>query len=231
MVGAGRGSLPFSCGSIELDRQLRLRVLVIEDASTAGDVWLTRLYLARQNPSRAYEPAFCARMIVFLVLFVLAQDVDSDVAAAYARGWAAAEAAYAAGGSPESLVPVNEAIAELERLTPRTVTAEIARNVLLASVAAAQNERDQMAIFLAHAKQIESLQLTARQPGAPDLTAHEAAGDLWLRVHRYEDARQAYLDAFKTIGPTPRTLLGLARADARLKDGPGACPDTRPTCP
>lgn len=170
-------------------------------------------------------------MAIILMLFVLAQDVDADVAAAYARGWAAAEAAYAAGGSPESLAPVNEAIAELEGLTRRAVTAQIASNVLLAAVAAAQNERDQMAIFLAHAKQIESLQITAKQPGAPNLTAHEAAGDLWLRVHRYEEARQAYLDAFKTIGPTPRTLLGLARADARLKDGPGACPDTRPTCP
>jgi hypothetical protein len=111
------------------------------------------------------------------------------------------------------------------------VPAEIARNVLLAAVAAAQSERDQMAIFLAHAKQMESLQIMAGQPGAPTISAHEAAGDLWLRVHRYEEARQAYLDAFKTIGPTPRTLLGLARADARLKDGPAACPDTQPTCP
>jgi hypothetical protein len=170
-------------------------------------------------------------MTILLTLLVLAQDVDADVAAVYARGWAAAEAAYAAGGSPESLAPVHEAIAALERLAAQAVPAAIARYVLLASVAAAQSERDQMAVFLAQAMQIESLQLTAKQPGAPAVTAHDAAGDLWLRVHRYEEARRAYLDAFKTTGPTPRTLLGLARAEARLRDGPSACPDTEPTCP
>lgn len=149
----------------------------------------------------------------------------------YLRGLVAARDAAAAGGSPESLVVVHEAIASLERLVPPTRQAAIAVYVLKAAAAAAQGERDEMALFLAQALQAESLQLAARQPGAPLVTAHEAAGDLWLLVYRHAEARQAFLDAFKTIGPTRRVLLGLARAEARLARGPAACPDTQDTCP
>jgi hypothetical protein len=35
----------------------------------------------------------------------------------------------------------------------------------------------------------------------------------------------------REVGPTPRVLLGIARAEARLKNGPNACPDTQTTCP
>jgi hypothetical protein len=126
---------------------------------------------------------------------------------------------------------VNDAAAALERLAAGSAQAGIAHYVLLAAAAAAQSERDQMAIYLAQARQLESLQLVARQPPAPLITAHEAAGELWLRVYRYAEARQAFLDAFKAVGPRRRVLLGLARAEARAERGPGACPDTQITCP
>ena len=143
----------------------------------------------------------------------------------------AARDAYAVGGSADSLTTVNDAVTALESLSPRPAAADVARYVLAAAAAAAQSERDQMALYLLQALQLESLQLAARQPAAPMISAHEAAGELWLRVYRYAEARQAFLDAFKTIGPTRRVLLGLARAEARLARGPGACPDTQPTCP
>lgn len=156
---------------------------------------------------------------------------DARIAMLYLGGLAAAKEAYALGGAPESLRGVNDAIAALAALSPRSVPAQIARYVLQAAAAAAQSERDEMRLFLEQALRIEALQLLARQPGAPIVTAHEVAGDLWLRVHRFDEARQAYVEAGRRLGPTPRTRLGMARAEARLRDGPGACPDTRPTCP
>ncbi len=155
---------------------------------------------------------------------------EVDAAALYLRGWTAAQAASALGGSVESLQAVDAVAAALERLSPQ-VSASIARYVLIAAAAAAQSERDQMGLYLQQALQLESLQLLAGQPPAPMISAHEAAGELWLRVYRYAEARQAFLEAFKAIGPTRRVLLGLARAEARLERGPGACPDTQPACP
>jgi hypothetical protein len=152
---------------------------------------------------------------------------ESQLAAPYLRGLIAARRAYAAGGTLESLKPVTAAIDEIDRVAGKPVPAEIAKNVLLAAAAASQSERDQMALFLAQALRIESLQLAARQPGAPIVTAHEVAGDLWLRVHRYPEARQAYLDAFKLLGPKPRITLGLARTAARMKDQVTACAEYR----
>jgi hypothetical protein len=156
---------------------------------------------------------------------------QGEVAVLYLRGLVAAREAYAFGGSPESLAAVRTTIATLESRTPRSRQADIVVNVLKAAAAAAQSERDEMALFLAQAIQIETLQVAAGEPGAPLITAQEAAGDLWLRVFRYEDARQAYLKALTQVGPTPRVLLGIGRAESRLKNGPQACPDTQTTCP
>ena len=141
-----------------------------------------------------------------------------DIAAVYARGWDAARAAYAQGGSAESLQPVRDAIAALDRGGANVPgPAQIARLVLLAAAAAAQSERDEMAIFLDQAVRLEALQLAAGQPGAPGMTAHEAAGDLWLQVHRFDDAREAYERAAAVLGMTPRIARALADVNARQK--------------
>lgn len=154
-----------------------------------------------------------------------------EVEMLYLRGLVSAREAYALGGSPESLTVVRSTIATLEARPDRSRQVDIVINVLRAAAAAAQSEREEMGLFLAQAIQLETIQLAAREPGAPLVTAHEAAGDLWLRVFRYDEARQAYLRALSQVGPTPRVRLGIARADARLKDGPAACPDTQTTCP
>jgi hypothetical protein len=142
----------------------------------------------------------------------------AEIEAVYIQGWDAAVAAAAVGGSPESLVPVRDAIATLDRMAAGVHgPAEIARYVLAAAADAAQEERDEMALFLEHAMALERTQLDAHQPGAPSITAHEAAGDLWLRVHRYEDAVRAYEHARMVIGSTPRIEAGLTRAVDALK--------------
>jgi hypothetical protein len=178
------------------------------------------------------QPADCSPGSPALLRDDTAQAcAQGDVAVLYLRGLVAARDAFGFGGSPESLALVRATITTLEARTPRSRQADIVVNVLRAAAAAAQSEREEMALFLAQAIQIEMLQFAAREPGAPLVTAHEVAGDLWLRVFRYADARQAYLKALSEVGPTPRVLLGIARAEARLKNGPNACPDTQTTCP
>lgn len=149
---------------------------------------------------------------------------EADVAGHYLRGLVAARAAYAAGGSAVSLEPVKQAVAALEARGGRARgIAEVARYVLEAAAAAAQSERDQLTLVIEHAMQLERIQLEAGQGGAPGVTAHEAAGDLFLQVHRYEDARRYYERAATQLGPTPRTRLGLARTAIRLEDTAAAC--------
>jgi hypothetical protein len=99
--------------------------------------------------------------------------------------------------------------------------------VLRAAAAAAQSERDEMRVYLDAAVRMEMLQRAAAQPGAPVVSAVETAGDLWLQVHRYEDAHRAYLEAETAVGPTPRNLVGLARTAVRLNDEMAACANYR----
>jgi hypothetical protein len=139
----------------------------------------------------------------------------------YLRGLIAAREAYRFGGSPESLEPVRAAITELMARSSRA--AEIAWTILEAAAAAAQSEREEMSLRLDHALRLESQLRAAGGSGAPIVTAHEAAGDLWLRVHRFEDARRAYVNAAGEVGLTSRVHLGLARSAARLEDVNSAC--------
>jgi tetratricopeptide (TPR) repeat protein len=150
--------------------------------------------------------------------------IDAEIAGHYLRGLAAAREAYRQGGSPDSLAPVRLAVAALDaRAHLAPALAATARAVVLAAAAAAQSERDEMALLLEHALRLENVQIEAGQPLLPVVTAHEAAGDLWLQVHRYEDANRAYQQALARVGPLPRVTLGLARSSARLKDADAAC--------
>jgi hypothetical protein len=150
--------------------------------------------------------------------------IEAEIAGQYLRGLIAARDAYRQGGSPESLVPVNLAIAAIDARAPLApAQAAAARAVLLAAAAAAQSERDVMALLLEHAVRIEAVQVEAGQSPLPIATAHDVAGDLWLQVHRYEEANAAYQLARTRIGATPRVMLGLARTAVRLKDPLSAC--------
>jgi hypothetical protein len=148
---------------------------------------------------------------------------DAVLPSAYLRGWIAARDAYRLGGSPQSLRPLMQSIAILEQRGGTTGPAQIATLVLRAAAAAAQSERDELALMIDYAAQLEDRNLAAGLPGLPMITAHEVAGDLWLQVHRYDDARRAYERAATRIGPTPRVTLGLARVAARLDATSTAC--------
>jgi hypothetical protein len=162
---------------------------------------------------------------------VLAGDLsgctETAVAYWYVRGLFAAREAYRYGGSPEWLEPVKVAI---EQLTPRmadTIVAEIAALLLRAASAAAQSERDEMGLLLEHATDLEQRQRAAGLSGVPVISAYEVAGDLWLQVHRFEDARRAYLTASQQGLTTRRVTLGLARSLSRLDQLPASCAQYR----
>lgn len=149
---------------------------------------------------------------------------DVEVTGHYLRGLAAAREAYRHGGSAESLAPVVQAMAQLEvRAAGMPGIAQIARVVLQAAAAAAQSEREGMALLIGHAVDLENVQIAAGQPVLPGVSAHEAAGDLWLQVHRYEEARRAYEEAARRVGSTSRVLLGQARVAARTNHSASAC--------
>lgn len=145
-------------------------------------------------------------------------------AALYLEGLLALRDAARVGGSDASLIPVRRVVGELEAIAGGAPgSADVARAVLLAGMAAAQTERDEMWLWLEQALALEVVQREAGESGAPLLTAHEVAGELWLQVHRYEDARRFFARAAAEVGRTPRVTLGLARTAARLEDVVSAC--------
>ena len=149
---------------------------------------------------------------------------EAEGTAEYLEGLVGARAAVKTGGATDSLRDVRSAANALSRRAEGGRRRwEIGSLVLRAAAAASQYERDEMAVYLAEALRIEGLLLDAGQPGPPVVTAHEVAGDLWLQVDRYEEARQAYLRAAERVGRTSLVRLGLARAAARLNDTASAC--------
>jgi hypothetical protein len=155
---------------------------------------------------------------------VPADCAEARVQLWYLRGLSSAREAYRYGGSRESLEPVTDAMTELSALAAvNAAGADAARVVLLAASAAAQSEREELGLLVAHARQLERRQ--AR--GTLIIPLDEVEGDLWLQVHRFDDARRAYQEAVEQRGPTPRAALGLARVAARLNDAMTACREYR----
>lgn len=151
-------------------------------------------------------------------------DAGAEVGLVYVRGLVDAREAFRDGGTAEALAPVLAAVEGLGAISQgRRGSAEIARLVLQAAAAAAQSERDEMRLYLETAMQMEVIQGAAGLPGAPLVSATEIAGDLWLQVDRYEDARRAYADAVDRVGPSLRIMVGNARASSRLGDASAAC--------
>jgi len=141
----------------------------------------------------------------------------------YLRGLQVAKEAYRNGGDEVSLAPVTESIAALESYVAANPRAEVIRLTLMAAAAAAQSERGDMSLLLEQATVLEKRLVGGGSAGAPGVTAHEAAGDLWLQVHRFEAARAAYQDAATVTGSSPRISIGLARVAVRLHDEMAAC--------
>jgi hypothetical protein len=151
-------------------------------------------------------------------------DLPAQIAAVYVRSLINARDASQQGGNAESLVSVRQAIGWLEIVANgRPGPAEIARLMLRAAAAAAQSEREEMRLYLESATRMEAIQDAAGLPGAPFIPAVETAGDLWLQVHRYDEARKAYDEATARLGSSMRILAGQAQAARGARDVPAAC--------
>ena len=154
-----------------------------------------------------------------------ARDCDEAAGAVeYLEGLLGAAEAVEKGGTVDSLREVRSAANALSRRAEHGGRRWEAASLAMRALApASQQERGEMSVYLAEATRIEGMLLTAGLPGAPFITVHELAGDLWLQVHQFAEARAAYEAAASAIGQTPRILLGLAQASARLQDTAAAC--------
>jgi hypothetical protein len=163
-------------------------------------------------------------LIVLIAALLIQQPAGAgparDLQTIAMEGWRAARAIAPKGGAVELLGPVNIRLKELDELTgPR---AEYAEAAIRAAVSAAQEERDEMALYLEHARSLSDiLALTEPPPQAP-LPIDELEGELWFEVDRFADARDAYARAVK-LKPTPNGWIGLARSSDKLGDTVTAC--------
>jgi hypothetical protein len=151
--------------------------------------------------------------------------VPLSVASWAVTGWLEARATASRGGAPEVLGPVRAVLATLEAAARRAtwrVQNEYARAAITAAIAASQDERPEMSVYLAHARGLSDRLALAGERAEWPLPIDELEGELWLEVDRYDEARAAYRRAVEA-GAGPAALAGLARANDRLKDELAAC--------
>jgi len=158
-----------------------------------------------------------------------ASDCDEAAGAVeYLEGLLGAAEAVTRGGTVDSLRDVRSAVNALsKRAEGGDRRWEAASLAMRAVAAASQYERGEMTIYLAEAARIEALLVAAGLPGAPFVSVHELAGDLWMQLHAYGEARAAYVRAADVVGRKGRVRLGLARAASRLEDKTRACVEYR----
>ena len=149
--------------------------------------------------------------------------VDAEKAAIYVRGLIAGRAADAQFGSAASLQPLKVAISALEPYAAADPVARAMQAVLRASMPAAQHERAEMTLLIDDMLRRESVQLEAKLPGLPVISAHETAGYFWLQLRVWDEAARAFDVAGRRVGQTPHVMLGAARAAAGRQDATAAC--------
>lgn len=159
-------------------------------------------------------------LLIAAMLAALGQDVDREVQRLAMDGWVAARELAPKGGALELLGPVNMRLRALDGLPG--MPARYADVAIRAAVSAAQEERDEMEVFLAHARDLSDTMALTGTPAQWPLPIDELAGELWLEVDRYTEARDAYLRATK-LKATANAWIGLARASDRLGDIVAAC--------
>jgi tetratricopeptide (TPR) repeat protein len=152
-------------------------------------------------------------------------SLGSRIAALFARGLGAARSAWP-GGQVGPISAARQAAQRLERLSQAEGPggrADVARTLVLAGIAAAQEERDELALLLAHAVDLDpdAGENASTIPQLP-LPVHEVAGDLWLQVDRYDDAIREYEATLARYPDRARAWLGLGRAAAKAGDLPRA---------
>lgn len=145
---------------------------------------------------------------------------EQDVQRVAMEGWLAARALAPKGGPVNLLGPVNLRLKELDGFG--NSSARYAEIAIRAAVSAAQEERDEMGLFLEHARSLSDQIATGGAPAQWPLPIDELEGELWFEVDRYEEARDAFRRATE-LKPTPNAWIGLARSSDKLGDRLTAC--------
>lgn len=159
---------------------------------------------------------------------------EQEASRAVRDSWVAARALAPAGGAIELLGPVTDQLKDIERLrvaAAGTPSIEGARLALVlryadaavrAAIAAAQDERDEMKVFLGHARALDGQLAGMGYAAELPLPIDELEAELWLEVDGYTEAHQAYLRAIANGGGA-RAWLGLARTNDRMGNRLAAC--------
>jgi hypothetical protein len=148
------------------------------------------------------------------------QPANTNLQRIAMEGWTEARALAPKGGAVEFLGPVNLRLKALDAF-PETA-ARYAEIAIRAAVSAAQEERDELGLLLAHARDLSNQMQLIGSPAQWPLPIDELEGELWLEVDRFTESRDAYERATKAH-PTPNAWIGLARASDRLGDVVTAC--------
>jgi hypothetical protein len=136
------------------------------------------------------------------------------------HGWMSAVSASAAGGAPEALAGVRAALEILEAPDPPVRPGRAYAAALVhAAQAAAQQERDEMRVWLEHAGGLSKRLLPEELPWP--LPHAIAEGELWLSIGDAELAEAAFGRALAD-GDIAVALRGVARARV-LRDAAGSC--------
>ena len=162
-------------------------------------------------------------MTVLLIAALLLQQAapeEREIQRIAMDGWLAARQIAPKGGALDLLGPVNQRLRELDAYP--AISARYAETVIRAAVSAAQDERDEMGLFLDHARSLSEQMALIGAPAKWPLPIDEVEGELWFEVDRYVEARAAYERALN-LNATPNAIVGLARAADKLGDRVGAC--------
>lgn len=163
-------------------------------------------------------------VIVLVVAWLFVQQPvmapEQDVRRVAMDGWTAARALAPKGGAVSLLGPVNLRLRALDQFP--NMSARYAELAIRAAISAAQEEREEMALILEHAKGLSDQMAVGGIPAQWPLPIDELAGELWFEVDRFDEARDAFARATK-LNATPNAWIGLARASDKLGDVAAAC--------
>ncbi len=201
------------------------------------------LSMVLSGPTTAQEPACPAAAVAtldaaeaaalggeFAVALELLQDrtppgggcAELAVATPAWAGWMAAVSAARLGGSAEALSGVRAQVAALGPPGPGASHSAYATSLLQAAAVAAQDEREELQVWLEHARDLAAQRTLAKEQARWPLPVDLAEGELWSRVHDYELAEASYERAL-AARDSALGWRGLARARDRRGNQTGAC--------
>lgn len=137
-------------------------------------------------------------------------------------GWLAAASAAQFGGSDESLGGVRAQLQALGPPGPGASESAYATALLRAAAVAAQDERDELQLWVEHARDLATRRALVKERTRWPLPVDLAEGELWSSVDDYELAEASYARAL-AARDSALGWRGLARARDRRGNQMGAC--------